>query len=176
MRLTDQEKKDFINSIQDLLQHEKIYEMKEYIQHGEISTFTHSMVIAYYSYLIALRLPFQIDTKSIARGAVLHDFYLYDWHIPDKSHKLHGYRHPLFALRNAKKYFTLNRTEEDIIANHMWPLTLFHIPRCREAILLCFVDKLVSLIETFHLTTLPNDFYDLYQHISDGTYASNINS
>jgi len=42
----------------------------------------------------------------------------------------------------------LNEIEKDIIRKHMWPLTVTRIPRCREAGIVCLVDKFCSLAET----------------------------
>lgn len=161
MRISDKEKKEFVSLLKELLSHEKVNEMNQYIQHGNTSTFTHCLLVAYYSYLLSLRLPIQYNSRSIVRGAMLHDFYLYDWHVPDKSHRLHGFSHPKAALENAKKYFKLNSTEEDIIEKHMWPLTFRKIPSCREALLVCFVDKFISLAETLYLPVMPKDYKKL---------------
>ncbi len=158
MKLSPIEKMLFIADLQDLLQSEHIYKMNLYIQHGKTTTFTHCLVVAYYSYWLSLHLPFHLDRKSVARGALLHDFYLYDWHIPHESHRLHGFYHPGFALKNAKRYFNLNDTETDIIKNHMWPLTLTSMPHNREAALVCIVDKICSLAETLHISILPKDY------------------
>jgi uncharacterized protein len=166
MRVSDTDKKIFISQIRDLLSKQQVFEMNNYIQHGNTTTFRHCLMVAYYSYAIALRLPHRLDTKSIIRGAMLHDFYLYDWHIPDKSHRLHGFVHPGFALKNARKYFTLNPIEEDIIAKHMWPLTFMKIPGCREAILVCLVDKFCSLAETFYIPILPKEYRRLQRMLS----------
>lgn len=155
MKLTDKDMGDFFVVTFELLQHEKIQEMKNYIQHGRTSTYIHCITVAYYSYLVARKLRMKLDTKSIIRGALLHDFCLYDWHVPDKSHKLHGFIHPTLALNNSRKYFKLNKTEEDIIERHMWPLTLTRIPRSKEALLVCLIDKYCSLAETFYISLLP---------------------
>lgn len=92
-----------------------------------------------------------VDAKSLICGAFLHDFYLYDWHKADDSHHLHGFHHPAVALQNAREYFHPNSIEEDIIVNHMWPLTLTKIPRSCEAIIVCLVDKWCSVCETLRL-------------------------
>ena len=69
------------------------------------------------------------------------------------THRLHGFFHPIVALKNAKLYFNdINLIEENMISSHMWPLTFRKIPKCREAFLLCMVDKYCSLLETFKLT------------------------
>jgi uncharacterized protein len=172
MRLSENEIINFKNHIYEFLQLEQVHDMKKYIQHGKTTTFTHCMVVAYYSYCITLRLPMALDTKSVARGAFLHDFYLYDWHIPDKSHKLHGFVHPGFALKNAKKYFMLNSLEEDIIEKHMWPLTIYKYPKNKEALIVCLVDKFCSLAETLYIPILPKDFKRLNQ-LSSPTKLTN---
>lgn len=166
MILTDQERKEFIDYIQELLSVEQLSEMKNYIQHGNTTTFTHCLVVAYYSYKAALRLPIQYNIKSIVRGAMLHDFYLYDWHIPAKSHKLHGFVHPGFALKNARKYYKLNSIEEDIIEKHMWPLTLTKLPAFKESLLVLLVDKYCSLAETLYLPIYPKDYKKLLHELS----------
>ncbi len=165
MRLSVSERKEFILILRELLTVEQIHEMKQYIQHGSTSTFTHCLIVAYHSYLLARRLPIGFDTRSIVRGAMLHDFYLYDWHIPDKSHRLHGFYHPGFALKNARKHYQLNRIEEDIIEKHMWPLTLHKVPCYRESMLVSLVDKLCSAAEIFRLPMLPKQYRHLQQLI-----------
>lgn len=158
MRLTDAEWKDFISYTREFLANDQFNEMKKYIQHGNTSTFTHCMVVAYYSYLFSIKLPIRMDSRSIFRGAMLHDFYLYDWHIPGQGHKLHGFTHPGCALGNSRKHFKLNPVEEDIIAKHMWPLTLTKAPKYKEALLVCLVDKICSLRETLYLPMLPKEY------------------
>jgi uncharacterized protein len=153
--ITLTEKRVFISIIKELLQVQQVLEMHRYIQHGNTSTLSHCLTVAYYSYRLALWLPMRFEYRSLIRGAVLHDFYLYDWHIPDQSHRLHGFVHPRFALKNARRFFHLDPIEEDIILKHMWPLTLRTFPACRESLLICIVDKLCSLAETLYIPILP---------------------
>lgn len=122
--------------------------MKGFIQHGHITTYQHVMNVVGMSCLLDRRLHFHADRRSLVRGAFLHDYYLYDWHDRSAHAKLHGFRHPLTALSNAKKRYDLSPKEENIIESHMWPLTLTHVPRCREAVLVCVADKLCALYET----------------------------
>lgn len=68
------------------------------MQHGRTSCFTHSVAVAYVSLLLARRLNLRLDERSLVRGALLHDYFLYDWHVPDASHRLHGVRHARRAL------------------------------------------------------------------------------
>lgn len=147
MRIKTEEFRNYFDITRDLLQSDQVLKMKNYIQHGSTSTYTHCLLVSYYSYILSLRLPGKFDSKSIARGALLHDFYLYDWHIPHHSHRFHGFTHPRAALKNAKKHFSINEIEQDIIQNHMWPLTFTKYPRKKEAMLVCLVDKCISIAE-----------------------------
>ena len=155
--ITTEQKREFIRILYEFLRQETVLEMGRFIQHGNTTTLVHCFAVSYYSYRLALFLPVSFNYRSIIRGAMLHDFYLYDWHIPDRSHRLHGFVHPRFALDNARQYFELNSVEEDIILKHMWPLTLSAVPRCREALLVCAVDKFCSLAETLYLPILPKN-------------------
>ena len=98
------------------------------------------------------------DVKSLVVGAFLHDFYLYDWHEKDDSHKWHGFSHAHTALLNADARFALTDKERDIIAHHMWPLNLTKLPRCREALLVCLVDKYCSTVETLTMRSAESAF------------------
>jgi uncharacterized protein len=82
-------------------------------------------------------------------GAFLHDFYLYDWHESNPSHRLHGFHHPKSALKNACCRFKLNEVEKNIIYSHMWPLTITKIPKTPEAVIVVIMDKICSIQEIF---------------------------
>ena len=154
MRAKDRRVSDenlYYRTIEELLAADCVQEMQQYKQHGGTTTYTHCLAVAYYSYRLCRVLPMKVDIKSVARGALLHDLFLYDWHVPDKSHRLHGFYHPGFAYANAVKYFDINNIEADIIRKHMWPLTVTRVPRCREAAIVCLVDKFCSFSETIGL-------------------------
>lgn len=168
MRISEKEMKVFIIEIRKLHEKEQLFSMNQYIQHGNTTTLAHCMTVAWYSYCLALRLPLRYDNVSIIRGAMLHDFFLYDWHIPDKSHRLHGFRHPKAALINARKHYSLNPTEEDIIEKHMWPLTLTKAPLCKEALLVCLIDKYCSLRESLYIPAMSKEMKQLLRLLSNG--------
>ena len=139
----------FYKISKDILENKDFLSLKNYCQHGTTSVYDHSLNVAYLCYLKAKTMK-NVDINSLVRGALLHDFFLYDWHIKRKISKrkgLHGYTHPLRALINASKQFSLNRKEKNIIRSHMWPLTFFHIPLSKEAWLVCFIDKVCSIKE-----------------------------
>ena len=119
-------------------------------QHGDVSVALHCFFAAVVCVRLARALALRVDTRALVRGALLHDYFLYDWHDPDPSHRLHGFRHAGFALRNAGRDFSLGPIERNMIASHMFPMNLV-LPRFRESLLLCLADKICSFCETFHL-------------------------
>lgn len=118
-----------------------------FIQHGTVSVYAHCIGVAMMCLFIADRLRLNVDRRSLVRGALLHDYFLYDWHDPDPSHRLHGFRHPATALRNAERDFELNDIEKNMIWCHMFPMTITHVPKYKESIILCLADKIVATRE-----------------------------
>ena len=136
----------------DILHSKNFQLMKEYIQHGNVTVNLHVMTVARYSVALTDFLHISCSRRELIRGALLHDYFLYDWHIPDKEnpHRLHGFYHPGTALRNASKEYMLSEREKNIIKRHMWPLTVVP-PRYREAWIVTMADKWCSLLETLHM-------------------------
>lgn len=120
---------------------------KTFIQHGGLSCYNHSLFVAYISLLIAKKLKIRVDVRSLIRGALLHDYFLYDWHLPSQYNKRHAFSHPHRAYENAKLEYDLNHLEKDIIIKHMFPLTL-KFPRYRESYIVMFADKYCAVYET----------------------------
>ena len=131
----------------EILENDKYNTQKEYMQHGKTSVLEHEMNVTIYSLKIAEKFKIKIDQKSLIRGALLHDYFLYDWHIPDKNHRLHGFIHAKKALLNASRDFKLNDIEKNMIYTHMFPMNL-RIPKYKESIILCIADKIVATKET----------------------------
>lgn len=124
---------------------------KENIQHGNMSVKRHSLRVAAASLSLAHKLHIPCEEKDLIRGALLHDYFLYDWHKKDNREPgLHGFYHPARALKNAKKEYQLSPREKDIIAKHMFPMTV-KPPLCREAWVVTMADKYCSLLETIHV-------------------------
>lgn len=136
----------------DILDSENFQSTRNYIQHGTIPVHRHCIDVAWQSILISKWLGISCNERELIRGALLHDYFLYDWH--DKTREnyqhLHGFYHPGIALRNAAKEYDLTLREKDIIEKHMWPLTVVP-PCCREAWIVTTADKYCSLLETLKL-------------------------
>ena len=136
----------------DILHSRNHKSTRKAIQHGNVSVRRHAINVARYSLLINEKLGIKCNKRDLIRGALLHDYFLYDWH--DKDHisplRLHGFFHPGIALRNAEKEYHLTTKEKDIIRKHMWPLTIVP-PKCREAWVVSMADKYCSLMETLRI-------------------------
>lgn len=127
----------------------RLRQLKDFRQHGHFSVYDHSLAVAALALKLSHRLHIKTDERALVRGALLHDYFLYDWHVRDRNRPLHGFYHPRAALRNAREDFNLTPREEDIIRHHMFPLTLSP-PRTREGLLVCLADKLCAVKETLH--------------------------
>ena len=135
----------------DILNSEGMNDSKHYIQHGDTSVYDHCVSVAYMSLKLANALNLKnYNVVTLIRGSLLHDYFLYDWHEKDASHRLHGYHHSEKALSNAKRDFELNEVEEDMIRSHMFPLNISKVPKHKESVILCLADKLVSAAEVLH--------------------------
>ncbi len=135
----------------DILESEHFRMTRNHIQHGTMTVYEHCMSVAKTSLWIRDKLGIVCNDRDLVRGALLHDYFLYDWHIGEAKNplRLHGFFHPGIALKNAKRDFQITERQENIIYRHMWPLTILP-PTCREAWLVTCADKFCSLMETFH--------------------------
>lgn len=136
----------------DILASRNFRRTREHIQHGSVTVNEHVLSVARCSLALSDRFHIPCDRRALVRGALLHDYFLYDWHIPggENHHRLHGFYHPGVALQNASKEYQLSDREKEIIKKHMWPLTVVP-PRCREAWIVTTADKWCSLLETLHM-------------------------
>lgn len=147
-RLREVWKNDFYVCVKELATHPVVLRMKLYPHHGNSNCYRHSMNVAYYNYVICRLLG--RDARSAARGGMLHDLFLYDWHTHTArtGDHFHGLTHPRKALENAEKFFELNKIEKDIILNHMWPVTLLRFPKTLEGFIATCTDKYCGACET----------------------------
>ena len=133
----------------------RVAEMASYVQHGRTTTLDHSMAVAAEALRLSRGLRMDVDEEALIRGAILHDYYLYDWH--DGSHapdRWHGFTHPGHALRNATEDFQdLMDVERDIISHHMFPFVPVP-PRSAEGWLVCVADKACAVREILECVSL----------------------
>jgi hypothetical protein len=138
---------EYRGMVRELAVHPEFSRTKEFPHHDR-SIYRHAMRVSVLSYRLGKLL--RLDARAMARGGLLHDFFLYDWRHHDlpelAKEKFHGLEHPRIALENSRRHFLLTGLEEEIIVRHMWPLTPVP-PRSLEAFLVGCVDKVVAVRE-----------------------------
>ena len=134
---------------EDVLKSGKMQALRTFIQHGAVTRYEHCLSVCYIALKLADKLHADVDRRSMVRGALLHDFFMYDWHDPGNLRLLHGFTHAKEALCNAQKQFELNEIECDVIKKHMFPLNIA-LPRYRETVLVSAADKISAVMETLH--------------------------
>lgn len=138
--------KDYYNIVNDIVTNKEFLKLKSYKHHG-ITRYEHVERVSYWSYKVGKKLG--LDYTAIARAGLLHDFFLISYqsvNIIDKFKVFFG--HPKIALENSKKYFKLNKKEENIILSHMFPAT-FRLPLSFEAWLVNIIDDVGSICDRF---------------------------
>jgi len=132
--------KEYKRIVKDILRNNEFKKLYN-IEHHGISRWEHLVKISYHSYVIAKKL--NLDYKSVARGALLHDFYL-DGDERSSSKKFFDtFTHPKRALKTSMNNFDINEMEQNIIISHMYPIYPI-MPKYKESILVNLVDKVIG--------------------------------
>ena len=151
LHLTKNEKDRLYEALAPYLEDTTVQQMDSYIQHGNVTTLEHVLRVTETSVALNRSLHVHADEEVLRVGALLHDYYLYDWHGRSLKYANHGFVHPEIARKNAAEHFQATPEVQAVIRTHMWPFTLLHVPKSREAVLVCVADKYCSLTETlFH--------------------------
>lgn len=66
-------------TINKYLNHANILKMRNIKHHRTTNTYNHVINVAAMSYLIVKRFNIKININDLLAGAILHDYYLYDW-------------------------------------------------------------------------------------------------
>ena len=144
--ISDREKK-YLDIVNDILENEEFIKTKDIAHHG-LNRYDHSGRVSYYSYKVAKMLG--LDYEQVARGALLHDFFLVDNDVITIREKMGTLvNHPKYAAKFASKYFDLTEKEKDMILTHMFPVTP-RPPKYIESRIVGATDKCVSICEVFH--------------------------
>lgn len=62
----------------DILKSPGMQIAKENMQHGSVSVFEHSVCVALVCLWLVHRLHLKVNQRALVRGALLHDYFLYD--------------------------------------------------------------------------------------------------
>ena len=131
----------------DILMHPNMQVEASCKQHGTTSVLAHSAAVTAAALIVARDLRIPVDVRALARAALLHDYFLYDWHVGSPENKLHAFTHPYRAARNAMRDHALTKHERFIVRTHMFPMVPVP-PTSREAWIVCLVDKAIATHET----------------------------
>ena len=146
-RLPEEMKEKFRQILRETRKGSRFDTMESFMQHGDTTVRQHCIHVAHTAYYLAWRFNWKVNENALIRGALLHDYFLYDWHENNWPNKIHGLTHPGKALKNAEQDFELCNRERDMIKHHMFPLTLIP-PRTKEGWILCLADKICATGET----------------------------
>lgn len=137
---------EYVELVADLLENNKLQKLDNITHHHYTTRLAHSLFVSYVSFRIAKRL--NLDTRSVARAGLLHDFFLEDREeIKEMASGSHNYVHPKIALKNASQITDLNHIEKDIIVKHMFLTTRCAFPRYKESYVVTAVDKYCAINE-----------------------------
>lgn len=67
--------REFEDLTKDIMTDSRLHQMKNYFQHGRVTTFDHAVDVARMSFLIHKGLRLKSDPKELLRGALLHDYF-----------------------------------------------------------------------------------------------------
>lgn len=148
MFLNERDFTEFNQILRFLKENEAVRRMKQYIQHGSVTTYEHGKNVAKLSYWMNKHFHLCANNQTLITGAFLHDFFLYDWH--KGKHESHAWKHPFIAAENAVSILQVNEHVADIIRQHMWPINPKLVPNTKEAWIVMIADKCCSLIETLN--------------------------
>ena len=141
--LNMEQDQDYLNIVNHILNNEEFNKIKT-IEHHGITRYDHSVKVSYYSYKIAKFL--RLDYKDVARGGLLHDFFLSEDDRNQKEKLISTFIHPKKAVEHTKKHFEISKKEYDIIKTHMFPINLA-LPKYAESWIVSLVDKGVAVSE-----------------------------
>jgi len=162
--LTDEQKKELQEFYESLINDPRIKRMEKIPQHRGSNTYLHVLRVAKTSYKMAKRSNFKINFKDLLMGAVLHDYYLYDWRVDRSKLVGHCKNHPQIACKNAKEDFEINAKVENIILSHMWPLNFRVFCKSKEGRVVSYADKRVALRETLTSKKYKQKHFDKLVH------------
>ncbi|MBQ7250573.1 MAG: HD domain-containing protein [Bacilli bacterium] len=148
MKISEKEKRELEDIYQSFLHDEKILKMKTISMHRGSNCYIHSFKVAKTAIRRALRHR-KGNLHTILIGAILHDYYLYDWRADRSKMKSHLSHHPYIAAENAERDFGIHEPIKRVIKSHMWPVNFTEFPKTKEARIISLSDKHIYAKEIF---------------------------
>lgn len=147
MPIDDEQKEKLENLYQSFLNDEKILRMKDISMHRGSNCYIHSFKVAKKAIKKSINKK-NINLEVVLIGAILHDYYLYDWRQDKSKLKKHAKNHPGIAINNAINDFDISDDVKNVIKTHMWPINIKAFPNTKEAKIVSLSDKAVTIRES----------------------------
>ena len=147
MKITIEEQNRLETIYQAFLNDEKILRMKDISMHRGSNCYLHSFKVTKKAIKKSLNRK-DVNLEVVLLGAILHDYYLYDWRKDKSKLKKHGKNHPDVAINNAVKDFDISEEVKKVIKSHMWPINIKDYPKSKEAKIVSVSDKAVTIGES----------------------------
>ena len=134
MQLSTTEHEQLYAILQQYDENPQVQRMREFIQHGDVTTYQHCKNVVRVSFWLNRRLHLRADETSLAVGAFLHDFYLYDWHKRSTFHglrrlfEMHGFSHPGYVCLRERPAGVPHHQKG--AGHHRQPHVAAHFPPC----------------------------------------------
>ena len=141
--MIEKARREYKEIANEIINHEEYIKLKQ-ITHHSISRYDHCLRVSYYSFMVTKFL--RLDYIAATRAGLLHDFFLETYNPSNKASLL--IEHPNYAVENSKKYFEINKKEEDIIRTHMFPITPT-LPKYIESWIVCITDDIAAFVEKY---------------------------
>lgn len=146
MKITPEYKQKLEDMYQQFLHDEKVMRMEKIPMHRGSNCYYHSFKVAKLAIKRGLRHK-NVNLEVILIGAILHDYYLYNWREDKRLLKKHGKKHPYIAAQNAEEDFLVSDSVQKVIKSHMWPINITEFPDSKEARIVTLADKTIALRE-----------------------------
>ena len=147
MPIDDEQKEKLENLYQSFLNNEKILRMKDISMHRGSNCYIHSFKVAKKAIKKSINKK-NINLEVVLIGAILHDYYLYDWRQDRSKLRKHAKNHPGIAINNAINDFDISDDVKTVIKTHMWPINIKAFPNTKEAKIVSLSDKAVTIRES----------------------------
>ena len=135
---------EFFQIIQPIMENSHFKKL-DTIRHHGITRLDHCVRVAYYSYFVTKLL--RLNYVDVTIAALLHDFFIDE--VKDKNIVQRLVKHPMFAYKNASKYYILSDMQKDIILTHMFPIVP-KPPRYLESWIVDLVDDFAAIYEKIY--------------------------
>ena len=153
MQLSVTERERLYAILEKYDQNPKVQQMREFIQHGDVTTYQHCKNVVLVSCWLNHRLHLGADETSLLSVLSCTIFICTTGikKVPSMASAACSRctaSPTRLRLRQRRKGVPYHQKGTEHHSSHMWPLTFRHVPSCREAIIVCLADKYCAVVES----------------------------